>query len=483
MVDGLIGVVVSVLAVWVLQWIDIDPNKIPFDKGPERIERYVTKHKDQVKNRVYSDWAESLMIYAIEEDHRAVLDSLISFGYPLDQKIEFDSTEVTPLTAAILAKNEYITRQLAAGGADPNIMSQGQFHPLLSAILAEFQPETISALLKAGANPNYFDKHHSTPISIAVAGEQFEVVDLLLASGADIDLLDSEDWAPLHYATIYGEGVLQSFLIDRGADVNVVNSQGISPLFTAAANGYEYIMLELLDRGAEVNQTNKRGETALVAAIQQGSLSCAYLLVEAGADIWMEFDEGRTPMSELLAARPYLHTPAYNEFLQILYDMGKLDGERPIFRGLTSLQIYYYAFADYLNEGREDDIEPELIKAYTNSVAAMTHFFKDKGYDFTQKPGDDWTVLHKLSTTSAPVILELVLTEYDGVDIKTSHGSTPLLLAIQTGNLASVKLLLEAGGDPNMLDSDGISGMDWALINGDTAIVERVEAAGGVATK
>jgi len=483
MIDGLIGVFVSIVAIWVMQFVDISPNKIPFEKGPHRMERYVNKYEDQVANRAYSDWAESLMIYAIKEDHRAVLDSLISFGYPVNHKIKYDSTLITPLSAAILSQNEYITRQLTSRGADPNIMSQNKFHPLVSAIVADFDTTTINLLLEAGANPNYFDQNNSTPLNTALSRNQFEIVDLLLAHGADINLLDFDDWSPLHYTTIYGEGILQSFILERGAEVDVLNSKGVSPLFTSAANGNEYMMLELLERGATVDLRSNSGTTALVAAIQEGSLSCAYLLIEAGADLNIEYDNGRTPASALLAAVPYLHTNLYNEFLQILFDSGKIDRERLIYRGLTPVQIYYYAFVDYLNEGLKGDVEPELMKDYISNVVTMTNYFIDQGFDLKKQTENGWTILHKLSTTSAPSVLSIVPKEYKEVNLKNSHGSTPLILAIQTGNIESVRMLLEAGGDPNVADSDGIPGMDWAILNGDSELIEIVEEAGGIVAK
>ena len=64
-------------------------------------------------------------------------------------------------------------------------------------------PDTVEALLRAGADPNERDDEGLTPLHEAVILYRPEIVKILLKGGADQRLQDFEHgWTPLHYATV-----------------------------------------------------------------------------------------------------------------------------------------------------------------------------------------------------------------------------------------------------------------------------------------
>lgn len=56
------------------------------------------------------------------------------------------------------------------------------------------------------------------------------------------------------------------------------------------------------------------------------------------------------------------------------------------------------------------------------------------------------------------------------------HGQTALMLAVSHGRLDMVKLLLEAGADPNIQDTDGSTALMCAAEHGHIDIVKHILA-------
>lgn len=77
------------------------------------------------------------------------------------------------------------------------------------------------------------------------------------------------------------------------------------------------------------------------------------------------------------------------------------------------------------------------------------------------KPG--WAPLHYAATNGHLAIMELLLENHAYIDAESPNGTTPLMMAAHYGTPAAVKLLLEAGADPNLKNQLGLSAMDFAL--------------------
>jgi ankyrin repeat protein len=85
------------------------------------------------------------------------------------------------------------------------------------------------------------------------------------------------------------------------------------------------------------------------------------------------------------------------------------------------------------------------------------------------KPG--WAPLHYAATTSRLDVMRLLLENYAYIDAASPNGTTPLMMAAMYGNSSAVKLLLEAGADPNLKNQLGLSAIDFAQQ------VKRIESA------
>lgn len=144
------------------------------------------------------------------------------------------------------------------------------------------KPETVQALLQAGAPANGRTKKGQTPLmnvkSVAVAG-------ILLDHGARVTAQDLKGETPLHDVGIQALGEhregdppeqIAEFLLAHGANVNAVDKAGEPPLFTAAASGKVALVQTLLDHGADAKFTEKNGESALDRAKLAKAIGALY---------------------------------------------------------------------------------------------------------------------------------------------------------------------------------------------------------------
>ena len=58
--------------------------------------------------------------------------------------------------------------------------------------------------------------------------------------------------------------------------------------------------------------------------------------------------------------------------------------------------------------------------------------------------------------------MELLLEHHAYIDAASPNGSTPLMMASLYGTPAAVKLLLEAGADPLLINEQGLTAIDFA---------------------
>ncbi len=79
------------------------------------------------------------------------------------------------------------------------------------------------------------------------------------------------------------------------------------------------------------------------------------------------------------------------------------------------------------------------------------------------KPG--WAPLHYASTRGHLDIMTFLLDQNAYIDAASPNGTTPLMMAAFYGTPSAVKLLLEAGADPLLKNTQGLSAIDFAQRN------------------
>lgn len=76
------------------------------------------------------------------------------------------------------------------------------------------------------------------------------------------------------------------------------------------------------------------------------------------------------------------------------------------------------------------------------------------------KPG--WAPLHYAATGGHIAVMRLLLDNHAYIDAASPNGSTPLMMAARYGTNDAVKLLIDAGADPTLKNTQGMTAIDFA---------------------
>jgi ankyrin repeat protein len=255
-----------------------------------------------------------------------------------------------------------------------------------------------------------------TPLGNAARNGQVKVATFLLDHGAGINVAQRAGVTALHGATRAGNRAMVELLLSRGADVNSKEVTGQTPLHIAANKGFQAVVEVLLANKAEVNGQDNSGNTPLHLASKGGQVKIIQMLLAAGANPSAENKEGRTPLSFVA------------------------ESDSP-----ESVRILLAAKADP-NGGK---LDVPLLAAIHKLDVASAELLLQAGANPNAKEMADWAM--SFGGSFHP----------DGASI------TPLFLAVSTGQLPMVKLLLKFKADPNDAQTDGRPLLFSALANPD----------------
>ena len=104
--------------------------------------------------------------------------------------------------------------------------------------------------------------------------------------------------------------------------------------------------------------------------------------------------------------------------------------------------------------------ETPLMLSAINNRLELARVLIERGAD-VNKPG--WTALHYAATRGHRDMMRLLLDNDAYIDSEAPNGSTPLMMAAYSAPPLAVKLLLEEGADPTLLNSAHASALDLAL--------------------
>lgn len=225
--------------------------------------------------------------------------------------------DVEPSTSEVVSA-------LLAAGADPDYAggfgSPAILAPFASRLPAREVLESVRLLLAAGTDPNSANGYRrETALHYVLIGswdgDRPQGLKLLLQAGADPNARNNDGAGPLHYAFRSGKCLGESrswslrLLLDAGADPNLADTQSGHTALHYAFNGPFDTVDELLDgvrillaAGTDPNLANDRGETVLHHAVSTSRITgddlrkTVQTLVDAGANPNRVDIEGQTAL-------------------------------------------------------------------------------------------------------------------------------------------------------------------------------------------
>lgn len=104
--------------------------------------------------------------------------------------------------------------------------------------------------------------------------------------------------------------------------------------------------------------------------------------------------------------------------------------------------------------------ETPLMLAAINNQLTLAQALIERGADVNRK---GWTPLHYAATRGHREMMRLLLDHDAYIDSESDNGTTPLMMAAYYGTPLAVKLLLEEGADPTLVNQSNASALDLAL--------------------
>jgi ankyrin repeat protein len=276
----------------------------------------------------------------------------------------------------------------------------------------------VEALLKAGANANTVSGEGETVLMTASRAGNAAAVRLLLEHNATVDAQESwKGQTALMWAASGNHAEVAKLVISHGAFVNarsflvrpemkrpsngnLVSEQPkgyLTPLLFAAREGARDAARVLIDAGADLNLPEPDGITPLIMAIINGHYDLAADLLDAGANPKLADKWGRTPL---------------------------------------------YAAIDM------NTLEPSTTRPSPKEVNQRT------GFDIAKLALDKGAIPNARLVSATPG-----RGIPDGMDPLLRAGTTPFIRAAKTGDVASMRLLLEYKADPKLTTEAGVTAL------------------------
>ena len=327
------------------------------------------------------------------------------------------------------------------------MMSKDSDGQALIAAIRQRDFEQVCALLDAGFSPDTWDERNIPGLVIAAKEGYTEIIEILLVAGANFSIPGIAEpqgaknefggyrrsgtmaiWAAaasghlsvlqiLKSAMPHMFGQVLAGICERGsltalhtllAVIDIKYYYAYGPLQSASQQGRLDVVQVLVNAGIDVNQADiATKETPLVVAASQGYLNIVEELVKAGALV----DQGMSDDSPLFCASYCAHLEVYNYLLPLVPEETQRYAEYTLNKALKRNQ-----------REKNTNVEAFIEGAMLGQMEVV-----------------QWGIRR-------------------GIDINAigSSNQTALMYAASSGLLEMVKILLEAGANPNIQsDEDG----------------------------
>ncbi len=434
-------------------------------------------------NKIQNDIDKGIDINTIDEDGRTLLFSLcvkkklkaikLLIENGIDLKVE-DKYGRTVLDDAVNRSDGVIIRYLLENGFDINYKNSSN-RTVMQNVALEGNYKIFQILMSYHPNYDVVDKYGRTVLFDAVEGGNVNIIRELVNHMKDIDIVDEDNETPLFKAVLKENSKIAETLILFGMNLNILDTQGRNVLFNTILLGIKNIdILKLMiKKEININQTDVNGENILdeilyILELQlqpekkllqlEGNyslikketkyLELAKILIENGLDINKMDEQGVTTLSKEVEKKNYEH-------IEFLIDCGadinlkNLNGKtlllNEVMKGNSNYKMINFLLAHGANIDLEDGEEKTIIDDLVEIILIQKGF---KEEDFEKYPNiyeeEDYLLLLKKMLSFRPIL-----------DKRRSDGRNILFDVITYNDFDTIRLLLNYGVNPNVVDNEG----------------------------
>jgi cytohesin len=243
----------------------------------------------------YAAASDPVLITAAKDDDVAAVRAQLAKHVNVNEPARDGSTA---LLWAVYNGNAEMARVLLAAGSPVNAPNHYGVTPLLQASRVG-DAALVGMLVKAGADVALAHPDGVTALMAASRTGHLDAVKVLIESGANVNAADAyQQETPLMWAAVEGHIEVVDVLLKAGADPNAkahvsgledrkhgdYPSGGFTALMFATRNGHDDVVTALLKAGADPKATNADGLTASMVAIVNDRFDLAAKMLDLGAD-------------------------------------------------------------------------------------------------------------------------------------------------------------------------------------------------------
>ncbi len=340
--------------------------------------------------------------------------------------------------------------------------------------------QAVRALLKQRANVNAVEADGMTALHWAVRANDMDTVQLLLRSGANAKAANRYGVTPLSLAAENGNAAIVEVLIKAGADTNATLPEGETVLMTAARTGNADTVKALIAHGAKVNAIESwQDQTALMFAAAENHAAAVKALVDAGAEmnlhskVWnfpeykyetngmAVFQLPRGGWTALMFAARQNATDAAAMLADLKADLNAVDPDGTSALQLAILNVHYDLASMLLRKGADPNVPDN---SGMTALYAAVDMRSPAGMMTRPNPKltaeiDAAEMVRILLANGANPNARLkkpIIGRHNNLigDTSLGEGTTALMRAAKTNDLAMMRALLDGGADPTLTLKD-----------------------------
>jgi len=358
--------------------------------------------------------------------------------------------------------------------AGVDLRAQNESNSLIDAI-RNGDTQAAKALAKQRALVNRAEADGTTPLHWAVRVNDLSLVEALLRAGANPNAANRYGSLPLELAAVNGSAPAIDALLKGGADPNATLADGETILMTASRTGSVDAMRLLIAAGVDVNaQERWLGETALIWAAAENHADAVRLLAEAGASLNTAASKLKFPrkisgqttlpvggMTALMYASRQGAHDAVRALVELGADLNVQDADGTSAMVLAIINGHYDIAATLIEKGADPNIADSAGMAALYAAVDMNTLSYMHGRP-EPKPSGRYTAAglvkvlldHKADPNQR--LKTATLRRHNSAGIQSlGEGTTPLMRAAYTGDVALMRVLLDGGADPKLTQKNG----------------------------